>query len=112
MSERSERTKGRAERTEIPKDISEIPVDPNDVVVKPGAFLLELIPVPVSDIDRAKQFYVDQCGFHADVDVRPADGVRIVQLTPPGSYCSIALIQGVPTVEMQPGSLRVSRATR
>jgi catechol 2,3-dioxygenase-like lactoylglutathione lyase family enzyme len=95
-----------SEQTEIPKDISEIPDDPTAVVVKPGAFLLELIPVPVSDIDRAKQFYADRCGFHADVDVQPADGVRIVQLTPPGSYCSIALIQGLPNVEMQPGSLR------
>ena len=102
----SERTKGRAERTEVPKDISEIPDDPSAVVVKPGAFLLELIPVPVSDIDRAKHFYAEQCGFHTDVDVTPVDGVRIVQLTPPGSYCSIALLQGVPNAEMQPGSLR------
>ena len=45
----------------------------------------ELVPIPVSDVDRAKAFYADQVGFHVDVDVRPADGVRVVQLTPPGS---------------------------
>jgi hypothetical protein len=49
---------------------------------------LELVPVPASDIDRAKAFYVGQLGFHEDVDVRPTDSVRVVQLTPPGSECS------------------------
>lgn len=93
-------------QAEIPKDPSEIPADPNAVVVKPGAFLLELIPVPVSDIDRAKRFYSEQCGFNVDVDVSPADGVRVVQLTPPGSYCSISLLQGLPMADMEPGSLR------
>jgi predicted enzyme related to lactoylglutathione lyase len=93
-------------RTEIPKDASEIPVDPTAPVVKPGDFLLELIPVPVSDIDRAKRFYSVQCGFHVDVDVSPADGVRVVQLTPPGSFCSISLLQGLPMADMDPGSLR------
>lgn len=92
--------------TEIPKDASEIPDDPSAVVVKPGAYLLELIPVPVSDVDRAKRFYVEQCGFHPDVDVSPADGVRIVQLTPPGSFCSITLSTGLPAIEMATGSLR------
>src|SRR5436309_9824658 len=67
---------------------------------------LELVPVPVSDIDRAKAFYVEQVGFHADLDVRPADTVRIVQLTPPGSGCSIVLTTGLPDIEMSPGSLR------
>jgi len=92
--------------TEIPKDASEIPDDPSAVVVKPGAYLLELIPVPVSDVDRAKRFYTEQCGFHPDVDVSPADGVRIVQLTPPGSFCSITLTTGLPATEMAAGSLR------
>ncbi len=56
---------------------------------------LELVPVPVSDIDRAKAFYVEQVGFHADLDVRPGDTVRIVQLTPPGSACSIVISTGL-----------------
>ncbi|MEV0799169.1 VOC family protein [Kribbella sp. NPDC050281] len=93
-------------QTEIPKDASEIPDDPNAPLVKPGAFLLELIPVPVTDIDRAKRFYSEQAGFHVDVDVSPADGVRVVQLTPPGSFCSITLLQGLPMMDMEPGSLR------
>lgn len=67
---------------------------------------LELIPVPVADIDRAKSFYVDQVGFHADHDVRPMEGMRIVQLTPPGSGCSIVLGAGMPGMEMRAGSLR------
>lgn len=56
---------------------------------------LELVPVPVSDIDRAKAFYTDQLGFALDVDVEPAPGVRVVQLTPPGSACSIVLSAGL-----------------
>lgn len=67
---------------------------------------LELVPVPVTDVDRAKVFYVDQVGFHADLDVRPNDTVRIVQLTPPGSGCSIVLSTGLPGIAMPPGSLR------
>lgn len=74
--------------------------------VRPGAFLLELVLVPVSDIDRAKAFYTDQVGFKVDVDVSPAEGVRIVQLTPPGSYCSITLSKGLSNVDMPAGSLR------
>jgi catechol 2,3-dioxygenase-like lactoylglutathione lyase family enzyme len=74
--------------------------------VVPGAYLLELIPVPVTDIDKAKAFYTDQAGFTVDVDVSPAEGVRIVQLTPPGSYCSITLSTGLATIEMPAGSLR------
>ncbi|MFB4296421.1 VOC family protein [Actinomadura sp. NTSP31] len=73
--------------------------------VRPGMFLLELVPVPVGDIDRAKAFYTG-LGFNADVDVRPADGVRVVQLTPPGSSCSISLTQGLPGLDMPVGSLR------
>jgi catechol 2,3-dioxygenase-like lactoylglutathione lyase family enzyme len=67
---------------------------------------LELVPVPVTDIDRAKEFYL-RLGFHADVDVRPADGVRVVQLTPPGSACSITLTAGLPaSASGEPGSIR------
>ncbi|MDQ2731226.1 MAG: VOC family protein [Armatimonadota bacterium] len=66
---------------------------------------LELIPVPVSDIDRAKTFYTEKLGFTADHDVRPADGVRVLQLTPPGSSCSIVLSTGL-GIEMQVGCLR------
>jgi catechol 2,3-dioxygenase-like lactoylglutathione lyase family enzyme len=67
---------------------------------------LELVPVPVSDVDRAKAFYVDKAGFHADLDVRPHDTIRIVQLTPPGSACSIVISTGLPMLQMPPGSLR------
>jgi len=67
---------------------------------------LELVPVPVSDVDRAKAFYVDQLGFVADVDVRPVDGVRVVQLTPPGSACSIGIGTGLAAYEATPGSVR------
>lgn len=52
---------------------------------------LELVPVPVSDVDRAKAFYVEQVGFHVDHDVQPGNGMRVVQLTPPGSACSIVI---------------------
>jgi catechol 2,3-dioxygenase-like lactoylglutathione lyase family enzyme len=62
---------------------------------------LELVPVPVSDVDRAKAFYIDQAGFHADLDRRLDDGVRFVQLTPPGSACSIAIGTGLTAA--QPG---------
>ncbi|GAB2800858.1 VOC family protein [Actinoallomurus bryophytorum] len=74
--------------------------------VPPGALLLELVPVPVTDLDRSKAFYVDRLGFVEDVDVRPADGVRIVQLTPPGSACSITLTEGLSALDMPPGTLR------
>jgi catechol 2,3-dioxygenase-like lactoylglutathione lyase family enzyme len=65
---------------------------------------LELVAIPVSDVDRAKAFYVDQVGFHADHDHRVSDDLRFVQLTPPGSACSIALGDGV--TEAEPGSVR------
>ena len=64
---------------------------------------LELIQVPVSDVDRAKAFYVDQVGFSADVDQQVNDQLRFVQLTPPGSACSIALTSGAH--QMTPGSI-------
>ena len=63
---------------------------------------LELVTVPVSDVDRAKSFYVDNVGFNDDHDHQVSDEVRFVQLTPPGSACSIALTTG--THEMEPGS--------
>jgi predicted enzyme related to lactoylglutathione lyase len=67
---------------------------------------LELIPVPVTDVDKAKAFYADTLGFVLDVDVRPTDGVRVVQLTPPGSACSIGIGTGVPAYQGEPGSVR------
>ena len=67
---------------------------------------LELVPIPVSDVDRAKAFYTDRLGFIEDVDVRPADGVRVVQLTPPASGCSIGMGTGLPVYEMTPGTIR------
>ena len=65
---------------------------------------LELVAVPVTDVDRAKAFYVEQVGFHADHDHQVNDQLRFVQLTPPGSGCSIALGTGLST--MVPGSLQ------
>ena len=63
---------------------------------------LELVAVPVTDVDRAKSFYVDQVGFNADHDFQVTDDLRFVQLTPPGSACSIVLGAGITT--MAPGS--------
>jgi predicted enzyme related to lactoylglutathione lyase len=65
-------------------------------------FKLELVSIPVSDVDRAKAFYVDQVGFNPDHDHRVSDEIRFVQLTPPGSGCSIAIGTGL--VETAPGS--------
>jgi predicted enzyme related to lactoylglutathione lyase len=65
---------------------------------------IELIQVPVSDIDRAKAFYVEQVGFNADNDHQVTDELRFVQLTPPGSACSIALTSGAH--DMTPGSIQ------
>ena len=64
---------------------------------------LELVAIPVSDVDRAKAFY-ERVGFNADHDHRVSDEIRFVQLTPPGSACSIALGNGVS--DMEPGSMR------
>ncbi|MEU8779143.1 VOC family protein [Streptomyces sp. NPDC048606] len=70
---------------------------------------LEVVPVPVTDVDRAKAFYADAVGFAVDVDDEVAPGTRVVQLTPPGSRCSIALLEGMPpapgTRTMAPGTL-------
>jgi catechol 2,3-dioxygenase-like lactoylglutathione lyase family enzyme len=65
---------------------------------------LELIPVPVSDVDRAKAFYTDKIGFNADHDHQVTDELRFVQLTPPGSACSISIGTGL--TDMEPGSLK------
>ena len=65
---------------------------------------LELVAVPVTDVDRAKAFYVDQVGFNADHDHRVSDEMRFVQLTPPGSACSIAIGTGI--METEPGSVQ------
>ncbi len=65
---------------------------------------LELVPIPVSDVDRAKSFYADKVGFNIDHDVRATDEMRVVQLTPPGSACSIAIGTGI--VDTSPGSVR------
>jgi catechol 2,3-dioxygenase-like lactoylglutathione lyase family enzyme len=65
---------------------------------------LELVAVPVSDVDRAKAFYVDKVGFHADHDHQVSDELRFVQLTPPGSACSIAIGTGI--VDSPPGSVK------
>jgi catechol 2,3-dioxygenase-like lactoylglutathione lyase family enzyme len=66
-------------------------------------FRLELVQVPVADVDRAKSFYAERAGFHTDHDTRISDSVRVVQLTPPGSACSIAIGTGLS--EMEPGSV-------
>jgi catechol 2,3-dioxygenase-like lactoylglutathione lyase family enzyme len=70
---------------------------------------LEVVLVPVADLDRAKDFYGTKCGFGVDLDTEVAPGIRIIQLTPPGSRCSIALQSGMPAAPgeevMAPGSL-------
>jgi len=66
---------------------------------------LELVSIPVTDVDRAKRFYTEKAGFHADHDHQVNDNLRFVQLTPPGSACSIAL--GVGITDAPPGSAQV-----
>lgn len=65
---------------------------------------LELVAIPVTDVDRAKAFYTDTIGFNADQDHHVSDEIRFVQLTPPGSACSIAIGTGV--TDAEPGSVR------
>jgi predicted enzyme related to lactoylglutathione lyase len=65
---------------------------------------LELVPIPVTDVDRAKAFYTEKVGFNADHDHRVSEEIRFVQLTPPGSACSIALGKGL--VDTPPGSVQ------
>ena len=66
--------------------------------------MLELVLVPVSDVDRAKAFYIEKCGFRLDVDTSPSEQFRVVQLTPPGSACSITIGKGL--TDAAPGSYR------
>ncbi len=66
-------------------------------------FRLEVVPVPVTDVNRAKRFYSEQAGFVVDLDTQIGDEVRLVQLTPPGSACSIHLSTGI--LDMPPGVL-------
>jgi catechol 2,3-dioxygenase-like lactoylglutathione lyase family enzyme len=67
---------------------------------------LELIPLPVSDVDRAIDFYAGKLGFNKDVDVQPTEGVRVVQMTPEGSGCSVGFGTGLDVYAGQPGSAR------
>ena len=70
----------------------------------PVDFRLEVVQVPVSDVDRAKAFYAERAGFHLDRDHQVSDDVRIVQLTPPGSACAIVIGTGLS--DMAPGSVQ------
>jgi predicted enzyme related to lactoylglutathione lyase len=65
---------------------------------------LEVVPIPVTDVDRAKTFYTERAGFNADHDHLVSDEIRFVQLTPPGSACSISLGKGI--VDTPPGSVQ------
>jgi predicted enzyme related to lactoylglutathione lyase len=67
---------------------------------------LELVPLPISDIERSKAFYTDTVGFNLDHDVQPGNGMRIIQLTPPGSACSIVIGTGMGSEDIAPGSVR------
>lgn len=68
-------------------------------------WILEVIIVPVSDLDRAKTFYAERLGFNVDHDTRIGDGGRVIQLTPPGSGCSVVIGKGIGS-DMPPGSLK------
>jgi predicted enzyme related to lactoylglutathione lyase len=67
---------------------------------------LELVPLPVSDVEQSKDFYVNTVGFELDHDVEPGNGMRIIQLTPPGSACSIVIGTGMGNADVSPGSVR------
>jgi catechol 2,3-dioxygenase-like lactoylglutathione lyase family enzyme len=70
----------------------------------PMQMKLEVVPIPVRDVDTAKSFYVERVGFHLDHDIRPNEGMRVVQMTPPGSACSVVIGEGLPLGE--PGSVK------
>jgi len=71
------------------------------------AMRLELVPIPVADVDRAKTFYAEKVGFNVDHDVAPTGGMRVVQLTPPGSACSIVIGTGLGEItSMGPGTVK------
>jgi catechol 2,3-dioxygenase-like lactoylglutathione lyase family enzyme len=65
---------------------------------------LEVVPMPVSDVDAAKTFYTEKVGFNLDHDIEPGNGMRVVQMTPPGSACSVVIGVGLPLGE--PGSVK------
>ena len=67
---------------------------------------LEVVVVPTADMDRSKAFYAEKLGFNVDVDTSPTENFRVVQMTPPGSACSISLVKGPSTPQMEPGSLK------
>ncbi|WP_424216887.1 VOC family protein (plasmid) [Streptomyces sp. BI20] len=71
---------------------------------------LEVVPLPVADVDRAKEFYAEKLGFTVDIDTEVGPGMRVVQLTPPGSRCSVTLLSGMPPApgqrDMEPGQLQ------
>ena len=69
-------------------------------------FKLELVLIPVTDVDRAKALHVEKCGFTLDIDHQPNDEFRVVQMTPPGSACSITIGKGV--TDASPGSYRAT----
>ena len=80
------------------------PTDPTTATAAKVDMKLESVVIPISDVDRAKAFYVDQVGFDLDVDTSPNENFRVVQMTPPGSACSITIGTGV--TRMAPGSLQ------
>jgi predicted enzyme related to lactoylglutathione lyase len=81
-------------------------VDNNQANITVPEMKLELVPVPVSDVDRAKAFY-EKAGFKLNVDTQPTETMRVVQFTPPGSGCSIVMGTGTPEIsDMQPGSVK------
>src|SRR6266513_1341407 len=81
-------------------------IETNEATMTVPEMKLELVPVPVSDVDRAKAFY-EKAGFHLEVDTRPTDTMRVVQFTPPGSGCSIVIGTGMGEItEMKPGSVK------
>jgi catechol 2,3-dioxygenase-like lactoylglutathione lyase family enzyme len=65
---------------------------------------IEVVPIPVADVDAAKAFYTEKVGFNLDHDMRPNEGMRVVQMTPPGSACSVVIGEGLPLGE--PGSVK------
>lgn len=65
---------------------------------------IEVVPIPVSDVDAAKAFYIEKVGFNLDHDMRPNDSMRVVQMTPPGSPCSVVIGEGLPLGD--PGSVK------
>jgi catechol 2,3-dioxygenase-like lactoylglutathione lyase family enzyme len=73
-------------------------------MVRPMDLKLEVVPMPVSDVDAAKAFYTEKVGFNLDHDIEPGNGMRVVQMTPPGSACSVVIGVGLPLGE--PGSVK------